>query len=69
MDHVAVRVGEHLDLDVTRVLQVALQVHGGSEKNFSPSREAPSKASASSSSVGDPEALAASPTGGLEATG
>ncbi len=28
VDHVAVAVGEHLHLDVTRVVQVALQVHG-----------------------------------------
>ena len=29
VDHVAVRVGEHLDLDVARILQVALQIDGG----------------------------------------
>ena len=61
VDDVAVRVGEDLDLDVARVGQVALEVDASaSEKNFSPSRAAPSKASSSSSSLErDAEALAA----------
>ena len=68
VDDVAVAVGEDLDLDVARVGQVALEVDASrSEKNFSPSRAAPSKASWSSSArQRDAEALAAAAARGLD---
>ena len=48
---VALPVGEHLDLDVARVLEVALQVHGGVGEELLALAGRPSSASSSSSSV------------------
>ena len=71
VDDVAVAVGEDLDLDVARVGQVALEVDGRRrEKNFSPSRAAPSKAASSSdSSSATRKPLPPPPPAALTATG
>ena len=67
VDHVAVRVGEHLDLDVARVGQVALEVHGRvGEELLALARGALEGVLELVLGQRDPEALAAAAARGLD---
>ena len=67
VDHVAVRVGEHLDLDVAGILEVALDVHGRvREEPLALAGSALERVLDLLLGSGDPEALAPAPARGLE---
>ena len=67
MNHVAVRVGEHLDLDVPRIFEVALDVDGGvGEVGLTLASRRLERALDFFRSAHHFEALPAAPRGGLD---
>src|SRR6202012_4631060 len=70
MDHVAVLVGQHLDLDVAGIRQVALEVHGGIAEELLPlPRGALERLLELVLGLGDAEALTPAPTGRFDGHG